>query len=55
LSNGLAGPVEAGARVAAKAGQYHLAALNIQTDDSATAQAASGLETNAAYGAAMNL
>jgi len=85
LSNGLAVPVEAGARVAGKAGKYQLAALNIQTDDSAAAQAvatnftavrvkreflrrsnigaiatrrapaASGLETNAAYGADMNL
>jgi len=85
LSNGLAVPVEAGARVAGKAGKYQLAALNIQTDDSAAAQAvatnftavrvkreflrrsnigaiatrrapaAGGLETNAAYGADMNL
>ena len=39
LSNGLAVPVEAGARVAGKAGKYQLAALNIQTDDSAAAQA----------------
>jgi hypothetical protein len=39
LSNGLAVPVEAGARVAGKAGKYQLAALNIQTGDSAAAAA----------------
>jgi hypothetical protein len=39
LSNGLAVPVDAGARVAGKAGKYQLAALNIQTDDSAAASA----------------
>jgi hypothetical protein len=39
LSNGLAVPVEAGVRVAGKAGPYQLAALNIQTGDSAAAGA----------------
>src|SRR5688572_101920 len=41
LNNGLAVPVEAGARVTGKAGQYQLAALNIQTGESEAARAAS--------------
>jgi hypothetical protein len=85
LSNGLAVPVEAGARVTGKAGKYQLAALNIETGDSAAAKAVQtnftavrvkreflrrsnvgviatrrapaigGTNTNAAYGADMNL
>jgi len=85
LSNGLAVPVEAGARVTGKAGKYQLATLNIQTGDNSAAKAVStnftavrvkreflrrsnvgliatrraptigGTDTNAAYGADMNL
>ena len=39
LSNGLAVPVEAGVRVTGKAGSYQVAALNIETGDSAAARA----------------
>jgi hypothetical protein len=41
LNNGLAVPVDAGARVAGKAGKFQLAALNIQTADSDAANAVS--------------